>query len=88
MLLIFLLAAYFHLNLVTKKYPNHVISVNKRDTLNIQEIYLPCSFRAVKLNSSIDLSKLELLSKSILKYCCIYIFIKTFLLLLIVMESQ
>ena len=64
MVLIFILEEYFFKNLTTKKYPNHVISVTKRDIENIEIIDLDKSMRVVKLNcSSIDLSKLKHLCK-------------------------
>lgn len=66
MVLIGLIAKYFFENLSTEKYPNNVISVSKRDIQNIKEIQIK-SYRSkqVKLTclSSVDLSKLERLSK-------------------------
>ena len=64
MVLTCLLYKRLYENLSTVKYPNHVISVCKRDTLNIKEIDVPKYMGAVKLTGSlIDLSKLERLSK-------------------------
>lgn len=51
-----------HLTLV--KYPNNLISVSRKSTVNIREIELPFLVRRVKLNGcQIDLSNLESLSK-------------------------
>ena len=62
--LINLLLKYFLDNLSNEKYPNNVISVSKRDIVNIKEISYPLVVKRFKLNCSlIDLSKLERLSK-------------------------
>ena len=66
MVLICLLPEYLENNLINLKYPNHVISVRKRDieNMNIFKIEFPCSVREVKLTcSSLDFSKLKRLSK-------------------------
>ena len=68
MVLICLLEEYFFHNLTAKKYPNHVISVTKQDTVHIKEIDVRKSMRRIKLNYlSIDLSKLESLRKNFIK---------------------
>lgn len=68
MLLITLLFKYFYDNIVTVKYPNNVILVRKLDTLNIKKINVPRFVKSVKLScDSIDLSKVESLSKNIIK---------------------
>ena len=56
-----------HLKLV--KYPNNLISVSKKSTVNIREIELPYLVRGVKLNGcQIDLSNLQSLSNTFLSY--------------------
>ena len=63
-LLFALFYEYLNHNLAALNYPNHLVSVRKRDTRNIKEINVPGHFRKVKLNSSlIDWSKIERLSK-------------------------
>ena len=69
MVFICLLWKHFFDNLTTLKIPNHVISFSKRDIPNIKEIKFPYLSRGVNLNcSSIDLSKLESLSKHLLNF--------------------
>ena len=65
MVLTCLLLEYLRENLISLNYPNHVISVRKRDIENIKMIYFPYSVREVKLtSSSMDyFSKLKSLSK-------------------------
>lgn len=64
MVLICLLLEYLRENLINLKYPNHVISVRKRDIENIKRINFDFSMREVKLTClPIDFSKLKSLSK-------------------------
>ena len=58
---------HFFNNLKTQKFPSHVIIVRKEDLLNVKEIQC-FNLKGVNLSSSktIDLSKLETLSKFIL----------------------
>lgn len=66
MVLIGLVYKHFFENLETQKLPNHVIQVRKKDLTNIQQISFKYTFNGVYLNSSsIDLTKLEKLSKLI-----------------------
>lgn len=63
MVLIGLLQKRFFANLKTQKYPSHVMTVRKEDVSNIKEII--CGYlNGVNLTSTtIDLSKLQFLSK-------------------------
>lgn len=64
MVLICLLLKYFHENITTQQFPNHVIRVSKQDLLKIKRIDFEYNISRINLtNSSIDLSKLEYLSK-------------------------
>ena len=78
MVLICLLLEYWRENLINLNYPNHVISVRKRDIENIKMIDFPYSVREVKFtSSSMDFSKLKSLSK--LKDIVLFLFALTFL---------
>ena len=65
MILIGLVYKYICLNVTTQKIPNNVIHVFKQDILNIKRIeFRYRNIIGINLtNSSIDLSKLEELSK-------------------------
>ena len=67
MVLIGLLYESFIVNL--SKLPNHIIQVRKQDVINIQTIRFTHHFKRVNLTgcSTIDLSKLEILCKLLLK---------------------
>ena len=69
MVLIGLLQKHFFDNLITQKFPNHVIIVRKEDLLNVKQI--ACfNFKVVNLSASksIDLCNIETLSKLKLFY--------------------
>lgn len=78
MVLISLLARYFYDNIITVKYPNHVICVSKRDTLNFKDMNVPSSLKVKLICSSVDLSNLESLSKQTIM--CNMIFLNTFMM--------
>ena len=65
MVLIGLLLKYFFENIQSLQFPNHFIRVSKQALLEIKGIIFKYNYiRAISLtNSSIDLSKLEYLSK-------------------------
>ena len=63
MVLIGLLVTHFFDNLNNQKFPSHVISVRKQDTLSIKKILCNC-INKINLNAkTIDLSNLERLCK-------------------------
>jgi hypothetical protein len=64
MVLIGLLSDHFWVNLNTKMFPSHFISVSKQDILDIKGLSVPSFTNRVKLTGSlIDFSGLERLSK-------------------------
>ena len=70
MLLIGLLQMHFFDNLITQKFPSHVIIVRKEDLLNVKRIQC-FNLKGVNLSASksIDLSNLETLCNFIFYYC-------------------
>ena len=69
MVLIGLLLKYLYNNILNRIFPNHVIRVSKKDLLNIKRIDFDYKISGIDLtNSSIDLSKLEYLSKRVFLY--------------------
>ena len=63
MVLIGLLQKQFFDNLKTQKFPSHVMTVRKEYVLKIQEIIFDYLYGVNLTSTTIDLSKLEKLSK-------------------------